>query len=628
MGDRFSSLAAAPANTRAVIVVSPNNPTGSYVSARDVEHVSALCRDRGWALIVDEVFADYPLEADAPLTDIAARSDVLAFTLGGLSKSAGLPQLKLGWIVVGGPPAARDAALAGLELIADSFLSVATPVQLAAADLLEHAASIRTQIHERVRANLAALRDGARPFAACEVLRTEGGWSAVIRVPATRSEEQLVLDLLEHEGILVHPGYFFDFPARGVCRGQPSAAARRLPRRVDASAAVREFVMARPEERGITLAPCVSRPYDATALRITPRGGVDPAVLHALVAELGRRRDRRHRGDRALARRRRPADPAAPADQRDASGRVVAVFRAQRDGDRSAVHHARSRRGLRGDRRRGGARARVARAARRRPRRAEDSVRRGQGAETRRAAAVLRAFPRHRVERRHAPRRGVPLVHRRSRRGGSTNTRCSARCTRATRSARGPTGQSRCARASPRRSMQRAPSWPTRSSSGSTCSGWRATSGARRAIARGRRRAVRRPAVHGERRQRRRLGAAGRVPDGRVGGRPARRLQRHRAGLGTAGLPVGRPCAARFRLAARPRAPQRRSVRRLPRGSPRRVLPHLLPAARRRAAAVHAAGCRKRSWRLASACWACSASRGRRSSPKISASSPNSCARR
>jgi len=207
----FTTLASAPVTTRAVIIVSPNNPTGSFVSARDIQRLSALCRDRGWALIVDEVFADYPLEADAPLTDIAARSDVLAFTLGGLSKSAGLPQLKLGWIVVGGPPAARDAALAGLEVVADSFLSVASPVQLAAAGLLECAAAIRAQIHERTRANLAMLRDAARSFAACEVLRTEGGWSAVMRVPATRSEEQLVLDLLEHEGILVHPGYFFDF---------------------------------------------------------------------------------------------------------------------------------------------------------------------------------------------------------------------------------------------------------------------------------------------------------------------------------------------------------------------------------------------------------------------------------
>jgi aspartate/methionine/tyrosine aminotransferase len=206
-----AALDAAPASTRAVVIVSPNNPTGSYVSRPDIHQVSSLCRDRGWALIVDEVFADYPLEVDAPLTDIAARSDVLAFTLGGLSKSAGLPQLKLGWIVAGGPPAARDVALAGLELIADSFLSVATPVQLAAADLLEQGASVRSAIQERIGANLATLREGARSFTACEVLKTEGGWSAVIRVPATRSEEQLVLDLLEREDILAHPGYFFDF---------------------------------------------------------------------------------------------------------------------------------------------------------------------------------------------------------------------------------------------------------------------------------------------------------------------------------------------------------------------------------------------------------------------------------
>ena len=207
----FATLEGAPARTRAVIVVSPNNPTGSYVTAHELERLVAMCRDRNWALIADEVFADYPLDAGAPVTDIAARADVSAFTLGGLSKSVGLPQLKLGWIVAGGPAEARAAALAGLELIADSFLSVNTPVQAAAGDLLERGGSIRTQIHDRVRANLTALRDLARSFAACEVLNAEGGWSAVIRVPATRTEEQLVLDLLDREGVLVHPGYFFDF---------------------------------------------------------------------------------------------------------------------------------------------------------------------------------------------------------------------------------------------------------------------------------------------------------------------------------------------------------------------------------------------------------------------------------
>jgi alanine-synthesizing transaminase len=206
-----AALRAAPPEVKAVIVVSPNNPTGSFVSTGDLADLSAVCDVRGWPLIVDEVFADYPLESDDPVRDIAVNSNVLAFTLGGLSKSLGLPQVKLGWMVVGGPPALREQALARLELIADSFLSVNTPVQLAAADLLARGAAVRGQIHDRIRTNLRSLREIARPFTAAEVLRAEGGWSAVVRVPATRTEEQLVLDLLEHERVLVHPGFFFDF---------------------------------------------------------------------------------------------------------------------------------------------------------------------------------------------------------------------------------------------------------------------------------------------------------------------------------------------------------------------------------------------------------------------------------
>jgi len=132
--------------------------------------------------------------------------------LAGLSKTVGLPQLKLGWMIVGGPGAERDAALASLELIADTYLSVSTPVQAAASHLLCAGASVRAVIHDRVRHNLGTLRAEAERCPSCEVLRTEGGWSAVVRVPATRDEEQLVLDLLEQERILVHPGYFFDFP--------------------------------------------------------------------------------------------------------------------------------------------------------------------------------------------------------------------------------------------------------------------------------------------------------------------------------------------------------------------------------------------------------------------------------
>jgi aspartate/methionine/tyrosine aminotransferase len=207
----LASVAAASDTTRAVLLVSPNNPTGSFVSARELDALTSLCRHRGWALIVDEVFADYALDAPSPLTDLAARGDVLTFSMGGASKSLGLPQVKLAWTVVGGPGADRAAALEGLELIADTFLSVGTPVQVAAPSLLERGAAVRRGIQARVRANLAAARRLAESHPACDLLPVEGGWSAVVRVPATRGEEALVLDLLARERILTHPGYFFDF---------------------------------------------------------------------------------------------------------------------------------------------------------------------------------------------------------------------------------------------------------------------------------------------------------------------------------------------------------------------------------------------------------------------------------
>ena len=208
----FARVESAPADTRAVLVVSPNNPTGSYITRREWTRLSAIGKERGWAIIVDEVFADYPLEADDTLTDLAAAADVLTFTLGGASKSLGLPQVKLGWMVVGGPDDERCAALEALELIADSFLSVGTPVQVAAASLLVRAAAIREQIHDRVRHNLAWARTAVAAHPACEVLRADGGWTAIVRIPATRGEEAFVLDLLRRERVLVHPGYFFDLP--------------------------------------------------------------------------------------------------------------------------------------------------------------------------------------------------------------------------------------------------------------------------------------------------------------------------------------------------------------------------------------------------------------------------------
>ena len=140
-----------------------------------------------------------------------AASEVLAFSLGGLSKSAGLPQLKLGWIGFGGPSAKVDEALAAYEIVADTYLSVSTPVQAAAAELIERGGAIRAQILARVKRNLESLRTQAASFPAAAVLPVEGGWSAVLQVPSVGSEEALVLDLLDQDDVLVHPGYFFDF---------------------------------------------------------------------------------------------------------------------------------------------------------------------------------------------------------------------------------------------------------------------------------------------------------------------------------------------------------------------------------------------------------------------------------
>ena len=208
----FESIAAAKDDVRAVLLVSPNNPTGSYVTPREADTLAAICREREWAIVSDEVFAEYALDAHAPATEIARRAKVLSFTLGGASKALGLPQMKLAWTIVDGPVKERIDALSGLELIADTFLSVNTPVQVAAPDLFRRAAPIRQAIHQRVSRNLTAARDVVRTYPACEVLRVEGGWSAVVRVPATRSEEALALGLLQEEHVLVHPGFFFDFP--------------------------------------------------------------------------------------------------------------------------------------------------------------------------------------------------------------------------------------------------------------------------------------------------------------------------------------------------------------------------------------------------------------------------------
>ena len=194
---------------RAVLAVSPNNPTGSILTGAELAGLTERCEARDAALIIDEVFADYPLSAHGPSDP--DRSVCLTFRLGGLSKSAGLPQVKLGWILVDGPDALAGAALARLELICDTYLSVSTPVQRAAPSLIAAGAVVRAGILDRIRSNDHELRTLAAAYPSIQVLPCEAGWSAVLRVPSTRTEEDLVVELLERDGVLVYPGFFFDF---------------------------------------------------------------------------------------------------------------------------------------------------------------------------------------------------------------------------------------------------------------------------------------------------------------------------------------------------------------------------------------------------------------------------------
>ena len=200
--------------TRALLVVNPNNPTGSFVKHDELARLAQICAERRIALVADEVFADYELEPGAASNGgrVLDRDEALVFSLGGLSKSVGLPQVKLGWIAVAGPDTLVGRALERLELVCDTYLSVSTPVQAAAAELLEHGRPVRAQIGARVTINYRYLIERSVAAPACRVLRSEGGWYAVLQVPTLLPEEELVLDLLVSDGVLIHPGYFFDFP--------------------------------------------------------------------------------------------------------------------------------------------------------------------------------------------------------------------------------------------------------------------------------------------------------------------------------------------------------------------------------------------------------------------------------
>ncbi len=202
--------------TRGIIVVHPNNPTGHYTSPEEVAALNAICADHKIAIIADEVFLDFSLTG-APQPSFVANNAALTFTVSGISKICGLPQMKLAWLAVNGPQELKTEALSRLELIADTYLSMNAPIQLAAPALLEQRGSFQQQLMARVRSNLAELdRDLVQTRGSgVSRLEIEGGWYAVLRVPATRSDEDLALELLEKHHVYVHPGHFYDFPADG-----------------------------------------------------------------------------------------------------------------------------------------------------------------------------------------------------------------------------------------------------------------------------------------------------------------------------------------------------------------------------------------------------------------------------
>ena len=201
---------AAGPRARAVVVVNPNNPTGSFLKRDEWGRLEEFAAARGIAIVSDEVFSDFAFAPDpARVATLAGGSNALTFSMSGLSKIAGLPQMKLGWIVAAGPR--HESALNGLEWIADTYLSVATPVQVALPRLLQAGETVRAQILKRTRANLEFLRRAIGTGSPCQALNVEGGWYAILQVPRTRSEEQWALDLLAHDNVLVQPGFFYDF---------------------------------------------------------------------------------------------------------------------------------------------------------------------------------------------------------------------------------------------------------------------------------------------------------------------------------------------------------------------------------------------------------------------------------
>jgi alanine-synthesizing transaminase len=206
---------AVTARTRAVLMVHPNNPTGSFVSETERLALLKLCGKRELALIADEVFLDFAQTGEVAESFARAQELALTFTLSGLSKIAALPQLKLAWMVASGPAGLRDQAMERLEVIADTYLSVNAPIQHALPQLLKIGKSLREQLAKRVSQNLAELDGQISQQKTCQRLMIQAGWYAIVRVPAVASDEDLALQLLQDHGVVVHPGHFYDFAQEG-----------------------------------------------------------------------------------------------------------------------------------------------------------------------------------------------------------------------------------------------------------------------------------------------------------------------------------------------------------------------------------------------------------------------------
>jgi aspartate/methionine/tyrosine aminotransferase len=200
--------------TRAVIVVHPNNPTGHFTAPAEISELNRICAGRGLAVIADEVFLDFAISQPAPQS-FAATREALTFTMSGVSKICGLPQMKLAWLVASGPQNLKASSLERLEIIADTYLSMNAPAQYALPTFLDQRAEFQSQVRARVQKNLAALDRRLTEQKSCARLDVQAGWYAVLRIPATRSDEDLALLLLETKGVYAHPGHFYDFPTDG-----------------------------------------------------------------------------------------------------------------------------------------------------------------------------------------------------------------------------------------------------------------------------------------------------------------------------------------------------------------------------------------------------------------------------